>query len=314
MNPPPPFVYPACDPNADAQMLRMAMRGVGTDERLLISVVCNRSREQLGHIAIAYQAAYGRHLKSDIKSETSFNFTKLLTRRFDPPIVVKAKALHAAMKGLGTTDGRLIDCLAFTPNCEIPALRAIYQQRSGRDLVSKIASETSGNFRNALVDLSDGNRDENPIVNPAQIATDVRSLYKAGEGRLGTDEKVFIKILCNHAPWYNQALNVAYGQTHKHDLRRAIEKEFSFNLKDCLLALCKLPYEHWADRLYHSMKGAGTDDRTLVFIFSYLERHELQYVGALIRQRHSKELVSMLRGDISGHYLHATLALLGVPF
>jgi len=292
----------------------MAMRGVGTDERLLIQVVCNRSREQLQHIAAAYRAVYGRHLVSDIKSETSFNFRKLLVKRFQAPIVLKAKALHQAMKGAGTTDGRLIDCLAFTPNCEIPALRAIYQQKSGRDLISRLSSDTSGNFRQALVDLSDGNRDENPIVNAAQLQADARALYKAGEGRIGTDEKVFIKILCNHAPWYNMALNTYYGQTYKHDLRRAIEKEFSFNIKTLLMALCQLPYEYWADRLYNSMKGVGTDDRTLVYIFTYLDRHELQYVAALIRLRHGKDLASQLNGDISGHYLKACLALLGAPW
>jgi len=292
----------------------MAQHGVGTDERVLIHVIANRSREQLLQIAAAFQARFGRHLRSEIKSETSGNFRKLLVKRFDPPIVVKAKALHASMKGAGTNEERLMDCLVFTPNCEIPALRAIYQQKSGRDLVSRISSETSGHFKQALVDLCDGNRDENPVINPAQIANDVKALYKAGEGKIGTDEKTFIKVLCNHAPWYNQALNQTYGSTHKHDLRTAIGKEFSFNTKTILQGLLKLPYDYWADRLFFSMKGAGTDDRTLVFVMSYLERHELHYCAALIKQRHGKDLIGLLRGDISGHYLLMALALLGAPF
>jgi len=307
-------MYPPCDPNADATNLRMAMKGAGTDERLLINIICNRGRDQLQQIAAVFQAKFGRHLRSEIKSETSGNFRKILVKRFDPPIITKSKALHEAMKGAGTNEGRLIDCLAFTPNCELMAVKAIYKQRSGRDLVSRIASETSGHLKQAFVDLCDGNRDESPMINPAQIQGDARSLFKAGEGKIGTDEKVFIKILCNHAPWYNMALNTAYGQTYKHDLRKAIDKEFSFYLKSLLLALCQLPFEYWADRLYSAMKGAGTDDKTVVYVFSYLERSELHYVAGLIKQRHGKDLIAVLRGDLSGHYLHACLALLGVAF
>ena len=37
-------------------------------------------------------------------------------------------------------------------------------------------------------------RDENAIANPVLVESDVKELYKAGEGKLGTNERVFIEI------------------------------------------------------------------------------------------------------------------------
>jgi len=307
----PAFQYPPCDPASDARALHTAMKGAGTDEKTLIHIICNRSREQLIQIAAAFRTGHGKDLRVEVKKETSGNFRKLLVKRLDAPVLLKAKALHKAMHGAGTNEARLIDCLAFASNAEIPMLRSLYQQKSGKDLIAKIKDETSGHFRDALVDLCDGNRDERP-VDPGQIAADVAKLYKAGEGKVGTDEKTFIKTLCNHAPWYNVALSQAYGTAHKHDLRKAVEKEFSGNVKLILMALCQGPYEYWADRLYHSMKGAGTDDRTLVFILTYLERPELLLVGQLMKQRHNADLKHVLKGDLSGDYEKAATALCGV--
>jgi hypothetical protein len=308
----PAFQFPPCDPNADADTLRAAMKGAGTDEKTLIRIICNRSREQLAQIAAAFSARHhGHQLRADIRSEVSGNFKELLDRRFDPPHVNKARALHDAMAGAGTNDHRLIDCFAYAPNAEIPLIRAAYQQLSGKDLIQKVRDETSFNFKEALVDLLGGNRDEGPL-NPAQVAQDVQNLYKAGEGKVGTDEKVFIRTLCNHAPWHNVAVNQQYGATHKHDLYKAIDKEFSGSIKVLLQALVTGPYEYWADRLYHSMKGAGTDDKTLTFILTLLDRHELMQVAALMKARHGADLRSMLKGDLSGDYLQAAMALCGV--
>jgi annexin A7/11 len=287
------------------------MKGVGTDEKILIKILCNRSRDQLAQIAGAFKHAHGRDLKDELKKETSGNFRKLLTKRFDAAVVMKAKALNAAMKGAGTNDRRLIDALAFTSNAELPVIKQIYHQKTGKDLMAKLKSETSGHFRDALLDLSDGNRDERP-VDPNQIGADVAKLYKAGEGKVGTDEKAFIKTLCNHAPWYNVALNAAYGHAHKHDLRKAIEKEFSGNLKELLIALTTGPYEYWADRLYFSMKGAGTDDKTLIFLLTFLERNELLLVSQLMKQRHNADLKHMLKGDLTGDYEKAAVELTGL--
>src|SRR3546814_19810844 len=54
----------------------------------------------------SFKQQVSHDLRKDIKSETSGNFRQILLKRFDPPFLQKAKALHKAMKGAGTNDGR----------------------------------------------------------------------------------------------------------------------------------------------------------------------------------------------------------------
>jgi annexin A7/11 len=281
------------------------MKGIGTDEKLLVKIICNRSRQQLQLVEKAFEAKFHKNLKKEIKSETSGWFRKLLIYRFKTPYELKKRTLFKAVKGAGTNERLLIDCLAFTPNAEMASLAR------EKDLAHKVINDLSGHFKDAIKDLFGADRSENPTVNPAEIAADVDFLYKAGEKKIGTDEKAFIKILTNKAPWYNQALNQAYRAKHNHILGVAIDREFSGALKDLLNALLQAPYDYWAERLYKDLEGAGTNEKELTFIFGYLEKNELKLVEQLFNARYPKGLKGMLKGDLSGHFEKAVLELLG---
>jgi len=302
----PQVVFPNVHPEEDAKNLREAMKGMGTDEKELIKIICNRARPQLQAVEGAFKAKYGKDLKKEIKSETSAWFRKVLIYRFQNQFEMKRKGLIKSVKGVGTNERRLIDILAFTPNAELAALKA-----SQKDLVDKILKDLSGHFKDAIKDILGADRNENPNINPAEIAEDVKILYKAGEKRLGTDEKTFIRILTNKAPWYNQALNQAYKAEHKHSLEVAINKEFSGWLKEFLIALLTPPYDYWADQLYGAMHGAGTNDKELSWIFGFLEKNELKFVEQRFNSKYPKSLKDMIKGDTTGHYQKALYELLG---
>jgi len=303
---PPPFNYPNVNPDEDAKHLRDAMKGAGTDEKVLIKIIGNRSRQQLQAIASAFKAKYGKDLKKEIKSEVSGNFKKVLVYRFKSQTELKARGLKKAVKGAGTNERALINILPYTPNAELKAILT-----ADPHLKDRIVKDLSGDFKDAVKDILGCDRNENPQINPAELAEDVKKLYKAGEGKIGTDEKAFFKILCNKAPWYNQALNAEYAKQHKHSVEVAISKEMSGWLKELLEALVNAPYDYYAERLFKAMHGAGTDDKQLVWTFGYLERHELSYVEAIFNRRYPKHLKDMIKGDTSGHYEKILLELLG---
>jgi len=321
---PAPFQYPPCDPYADAQQLRSALKGnpLHTDGRTLINIICNRSLNQLQVISAVYQNLFGHPLKHGIKHETMGNFRKLLTRRFRPPLEIKARTLYKAVhnKGLAAVnDGRLIDICAFTPNCEWPALKSITLQATGRQFAELVNQHTTniGDFKIGLDILIAGTRDENPLVIPTQVQQDVTLLFQASDARkIGHDTQSFISVLCRHAPWYNVTVNTAYAAQFKHDVRHAVDKtSMTANTKHLLRGLCLNPYEYFADRIYYAMKGAGTDDFTMIYLVSYLERNELQQIAAILHQRHpSHDMFKMIKSDLSGNYQHAVLALCGQAF
>merc|ERR1711976_85587 len=62
----------------DADQLRAAMKGAGTDEATLIEILCSRSNDQIDEIKQIFESEFERNLEDDIQSETSGYFKRLL--------------------------------------------------------------------------------------------------------------------------------------------------------------------------------------------------------------------------------------------
>lgn len=63
------------------------------------------------------------------------------------------------------------------------------------------------------------------------------SLFKAGQGKMGTDEIEFVRILCSRNFRQLNATFEAYQQNCGTDIEKAIKKEFSGKLEQALLAI-----------------------------------------------------------------------------
>lgn len=186
--------WPNHDPSHDAKVLRKAMKGLGTDERKIIDILSTRTNAQRVAVASAFQQNYKRDLIADLKSETSGNFRLLLEALCLPPRAFDALSVRKAVKGLGTDDSVLIEVLCSRTNREINELKAAYSELQGRDLITDIRGDTSGDYQKLLLALAQGTRDESYMVDLNQVKADASALYQAGEARAGTDEQVFIDI------------------------------------------------------------------------------------------------------------------------
>ncbi|KFQ87660.1 Annexin A6, partial [Phoenicopterus ruber ruber] len=148
--------------DGDAQVLRKAMKGLGTDEGAIIEVVTQRSNAQRQQILKAYKAHYGRDLMADLKSELSGSLAKLILGLMLTPAQYDAKQLRKAVEGAGTDESVLIEIMATRNNQEIAAINKAYQEAYHKRLEDDLSSDTSGHFKRILVSLALGNRDEGP--------------------------------------------------------------------------------------------------------------------------------------------------------
>jgi hypothetical protein len=98
-----------------------------------------------------------------------------------------------------------------------------------------VKKETSGKYEELMLELLKPRADVAP---PGSVEADVSTLYHAGEGRLGTDERAFINVFAHRPLAHIAAVADAYPNFHKnkhrHTLHHAIESEFSGHLRQVL--------------------------------------------------------------------------------
>ncbi|XP_076243816.1 annexin B11 isoform X2 [Calliopsis andreniformis] len=305
--------YPDFDPRADAGALRQAMKGFGTDEKTIINVLANRSNLQRQEIAVQFKTLYGKDLIKDLKSETSGNFEKLILAMMMPLPQYYAKELHDAMAGIGTDECVLIEVLCTMSNHEIRVIKQAYEAMYGRSLEDDLRDDTSGNFKRLMVSLSCANRDESFDVNPAAAVEDAKELLRAGELQFGTDESTFNAILVQrNVPQLRQIFH-EYENITGHTIEDAIENEFSGDIKKGLLAIVKCIKNRagfFAEQLYKSMKGIGTDDDRLIRLVVTRSEIDMGEIKEVFYQMYNESLEDFISGDCSGHYKKCLLALI----
>ncbi|XP_032087490.1 annexin A7 isoform X1 [Thamnophis elegans] len=305
---------PNFDAGRDAEILRKAMKGFGTDEQAIVDVVANRSSNQRQQIKSAFKTMYGKDLIKDLKSELSGNMEELILALFMPCTYYDAWSLRHAMKGAGTQENVLIEILCTRTNQEIQEIVKCYKNEFGRDIEHDIRADTSGHFERLLVSMCQGNRDENQTVDYQKAQQDAQRLYQAGEGKLGTDESCFNMILATRSFPQLKATVETYSQIANRDLLSSIGREFSGNVERGLKAILQCALNRpafFAERLHHAMKGAGTDDSTLVRIIVTRSEIDLVQIKQLFTQMYQKTLATMISSDTSGDYRRLLLAIVG---
>ncbi|EAA02014.4 AGAP012784-PA, partial [Anopheles gambiae str. PEST] len=236
---PVPTVVPAedFDASADANALRGAMKGFGTDEQAIIDILCARSNAQRQQIMEQYSSELGRDLIDDLKSELGGKFEDVIVGLMMPPEKYLCKQLNKAMKGMGTDEDTLIEVLAPQTNEEVKKIVDCYEEMYGRPLAEHLCSETDGSFRRLLTMIIVGARDAQGTVDADLAVEQAKQLYDAGEGKLGTDEEVFYKILAHASFDQLEIVFEEYKKLSGQTIEQAMKSELSGELYDALSAI-----------------------------------------------------------------------------
>ncbi|XP_068576911.1 annexin A3a isoform X2 [Cebidichthys violaceus] len=302
------------DAEDDAVALRKAIEGLGTKEKTLIDILTHRSSAQRKLICEAYQGATSRTLVEDLKGDTTGDFEDLLVALATPPAAYDCHEVMRAMKGAGTNDSVLIEIFASRSNQQIKALTDVYLEETEKKLHLDMKSEVSGDFSTALLLLAEGKRDENTTVDAEKAKEDAKTLYDAGEKKWGTDESKFVDILCQRSiPQLRQTL-VEYKNISGKTLQQSIEGEMSGELEELLVAIVKCVKSvpaYFAERLYESMKGGGTDEASLNRIMVSRSEIDLLDIRAEFKKLYEYSLHSAIKSDCRGEYKKTLKKLCG---
>ncbi|XP_028319202.1 annexin A4 [Gouania willdenowi] len=305
---------PGFNAEADANRLREAMKGTGTDEAAIIDVLAHRTIAQRQQIKEAYKQTVGKNLADDISSELSGNFRCVVLGLLMLAPVYDAYELRQAMKGAGTEEACLVDILASRTNAEIKTICAFYKKEYEKDLEKAVCGDTSGMFQRVLVSLLTAGRDEGDNVDEAQAVLDAKEIFEAGEARWGTDEVKFLTVLCVRNRNHLLRVFEEYQKISGRDIEESIKREMSGCLEEVFLAIVKSMRNRpafFAERLYKSMKGLGTTDSVLIRIMVSRAEIDMLDIKEQFLKMYGKTLHSFIKGDTSGDYRKILLELCG---
>ncbi|VDP11128.1 unnamed protein product [Soboliphyme baturini] len=229
-------------PEYDAVELKKAMKGLGTDEAVLIEILTSRTNRELRDLIHAYQLQYGEELEHAVRSETSGDFKNLLvslcTANRDESIYVnveKAKAdaqalFDAGEKKLGTDESVFNMIIATQSPAQLNMVFTQYGKVSGHDINVAIEREFSSDIKTAYLSIIKCMRNR-----PAYFA---EMLYNAMKG-LGTDDNTLIRIIVSRSEIDLNLVKQEFYSIYKKSLEDFVKSETSGKYKDALLAIIR---------------------------------------------------------------------------
>ncbi|XP_068630117.1 annexin B9-like isoform X1 [Battus philenor] len=230
-------------PQFYAKELHDATAGIGTDEDVLIEVMCTMSNHEIHVIKQAYTAMYGTLLEDDLRGDTSGNFKRLMTslcmgNRSEDFHVDQERAredarslLQAGELRLGTDESVFNAVLCSR---SFPQLAAIFQEYhflTGHDIDDAIKAEFSGDLEKALRAIVKVVRNK-----PLFFA---ERLHKSMKG-LGTNDRQLIRIMVTRCEVDLGDISNMFQSKYGETLQSWIEGDCSGHYKKCLLGLLGL--------------------------------------------------------------------------
>ncbi|CAN9513431.1 unnamed protein product [Ophioblennius macclurei] len=223
----------------DAQLLKSAMKGIGTDEETLVEILASRTNRQIVDIKKAYKEEYKKDLEEDIRGDTSGDFRTALLE------LCKAGRTEGVSEQLIDSDARALyeagegrkgkDCTAFI---EILTTRSAahlrkvferYSKYSKVDVAKAIDLEMKGDIELCLT----------AIVKCAGS----RSAYFAERLNLsmkgkGTRKPILTRIMVSRSEIDMKRIKEEYKKNYGKTLHQEILDDTKGDYEKILLALC----------------------------------------------------------------------------
>ncbi|WCJ42153.1 annexin 5 [Euphorbia peplus] len=301
-------------PRDDAMNLYRAFKGLGCDTSVVINVLAHRDATQRSLIIHEYNTIYSADLFKRLASELTGKLeTAVLLWMHDLPgrdaIIVK-QALMPESKNIEAAT----EVICSRSPSQILVFKQHYHAKFGVYLEHDIERHTSGDHKKLLLAYVSIPRYEGREVDHQIIQNDAKELYKAGEKKLGTDEKVFIRVFSERSAAHLAVVNHTYYNMYGNYLEKAVKGETSGHFKHALLTILQCsenPAKYFAKVLHKAMKGLGTNDTTLIRVIVTRTEIDMQYIKVEYLKKYKKTLNNAVHSETSGNYRTFLLQLLG---
>ncbi|KAL6495729.1 hypothetical protein OROGR_030292 [Orobanche gracilis] len=302
-------------PVADAEALRKACQGWGTDEKAIISILGRRNAIQRKLIRQAYEDLYQEDLVKRLESELSGNFEKAVYRWILEPEDRDAVLLHVAINEK-PIDYRVIveiSCV-YSPE-ELLGIKRAYQIRYKHSLEEDLAQHTTSDLRKLLVGLVSVYRHRGDEINACVAKSEAYSLHSAIIKEKAFNHEEVIRIITTRSKpqilaTINQYKDDNGSSITKH-LRGEASTEYLCALRTAVRCITD-PEKYYEKVIRQALnKADGIDENTVTRVVVTRAERDLKEINKLFYKRNSLPLESAIAKDTSGHYKAFLLTLLG---
>eukprot|EP00769_Ergobibamus_cyprinoides_P004603 gnl/Ergobibamus_cyprinoides/791.p2 GENE.gnl/Ergobibamus_cyprinoides/791~~gnl/Ergobibamus_cyprinoides/791.p2 ORF type:complete len:316 (+),score=174.20 gnl/Ergobibamus_cyprinoides/791:65-949(+) len=228
-----------------AKRLRDALKGAGSDDEIIIAILCTADNELLASIKTEYSKKFGRSLEDDLQSDYTGDldrlFTMLIQARRDAettpvdPAQVDAdvEAFYKAAKGFGTDETTFMRLLCSRSRKHLAAVAARYPQlKKGKELDDVIKSEFKGKLEDALRYL---------LIGSIRMGKMVAKLIRHAIKGVGTnDELLIVAVAMHHDTSAMRDAIIEYEEKYGKSMAAAIKGDTTGNFEAALLSCCHL--------------------------------------------------------------------------
>ena len=287
-----------------ADLLHKALQGNNRDQTFLDIVITHDLIQRI-EIAKLYQELYKKSLYEEIQSKLGGDFKELVGFLFLSPQEFSAKMLKKGFKGFSIDDELIFEILSAHTLEEYNLIEEAYKSETKKDLKKDLEKYFSGSLKKAILNLISTQRRLNPDPDMKLCEQLCDELIKVEIKKWIDNEDLFKRIFIECSPEEMVLIGRFYYSKTGKSLIEDIEKNLTGRNKNFLREILYnniVPHELYAEKMYKSIKGLGTNTFLLNRCLASRCRLDMPQIKEIYKWKYNTTLRKDIIGDCSGIY------------
>ncbi|KAI5475861.1 isocitrate lyase, mitochondrial [Pseudohyphozyma bogoriensis] len=325
---PPHEVVPAShsvdgyDPAHDAEKIKKATKGFGTNESLLTTTLTSIPSPSLRLPVLkhTWRSKNGTTMEEMLVKELRGKYEDTLVAFIRGPVLGDVWWVEKACVGMGTNEDLLDEIVLSLPPPQLALLKAAYhKQHSNTTLERRIHDELSMKTKKmySIALMGEWKDGSGYQLNTGQLEMDKGELGKmfkvSPDGITQVDELQFCSLIFARSPLHLHELQKGYQLMKKRPLTRTVKEAFSGHMQKAILfVLNGAKKDHTgvyrdAKKIYKSMQGMGTDDSALIMrlLRAHWDQNRFRAVQQAYQSKYGETMKNRVMKETSGDYRDA---------
>jgi len=295
-----------------ADKLYQALHDSPHDHDTIIDVLTSHSHDQRKKISKTYKFQHNKNLRSDLEHNLRGDLRKLMVGLILDEGEYFAEALRSQIDGSFSIND-VVGMLAWRDADTLDEINKIYSARYNSDLEEDLLESSDSKYHPVIQVIMSENRDDEEDW--SQVEKSVKVLARAVEEHDKEAFKLNLNYVLCCRSWeilpdiLDKFETMTEGKDLSHYMKRMLGKKTGEAFMPLLYVLDE-PSAFYAEEIFDSVEGVGTNDEKLQRIFITRSEVDLVSIDHVFKKMFDKKLEKIVKEETSGHYKDALLSLL----